>query len=130
LITFELETNSIMKKIILFSLVILFAAFSCSPTINKPLYPKSDNAKELIRLKYGTPSKVEYQVGKEIWRYEYSSQFKSNRMVVFDNYGKIITNKKYYKTFHMRTGFNKYGYIAMGIIIAMGLLLGPFPALL
>jgi len=118
-----------MKKLMLLSFAILFG-FSCSRTIHRPLYSKSNNAKELIRLKYGKPSKVEHQVGKEIWRYDYSSQFKSNRTVVFNKYGKIITNKKYYKTFHMRTGFNKYGYIAMGIIIAMGLLFGPFPALL
>lgn len=130
MITFELETNSIMKKIILFSLFILFVAFSCSPTINKPLYPKSDNAKELIRLKYGTPSKVEHQAEKEKWIYDSSSPFKSNRTVVFDKYGKIITNKKHYKSFHMITGFNKHGYIAISAILLLYAITGPFPALL
>ena len=118
-----------MKKLHLISFVILFLAYSCSPTINRPLYAKSDNAKELILLKYGKPSKVE--TGEyEIWRYEYSSQFKSNRTIVFDNYGKIITNKKYYKTFHMITGFNKHSYIAVGAILLIYAINGPFPALL
>ena len=54
-----------MKKLILLSFVILFTSYSCSPTINRPLFAKSDNAKELILSKYGNPSKVENQLGKE-----------------------------------------------------------------
>jgi|TARA_B100000767_G_C19772495_1_gene540797 hypothetical protein len=117
-----------MKKYIL--LFILFAVYSCSSTINKPLYAKSDNVKELILLKYGKPSKVENQLEKETWIYDYSSQFKSNRTVVFDNYGKIITNKKHYKTFHMVTYLNKHGYIAIGATLLIYVITGPFPALL
>ena len=123
-----------MKKLILL-LVILFG-YSCSPTlfisstINLPLYSKSNNTKELIRSKYGNPSKVENQVKQEIWIYDYSSSFKSNRTVIFDNNGKIITNKKHYKTFHMVTGFNKYGYITIGAILLIFTITGPFPALL
>ena len=49
---------------------------------------------------------------------------------IFDKFGKIISNKKHYKTFHMITGYNKHGYIAMGVIVALGLIAGPFPALL
>jgi hypothetical protein len=119
-----------MKKLILLSFVILFASYSCSPTINRPLFAKSDNAKELILSKYGNPSKVENQLGKEKWTYNYSSKFKSNRTVIFDNNGKIITNKKHYKPFHMTTGFNKYGYISVGIILSLRTIFGPFPALL
>ena len=119
-----------MKKLILLSFVILFTSYSCSPTINRPLYSKSDNAKELILSKYGNPSKIENQLGKEKWTYNQSSKFKSNRTVVFDNYGKIITNKKHYKPFHMITGFNKYGYISVGIILSLRIIFGPFPALL
>ena len=119
-----------MKKLILLLFVVLFAVYSCSPTINRPLYAKSDNAKELILSKYGKPSKVENLEEQEIWRYEYSSQFKSNRTVIFDNSGKIIMNKKYYKTFHMITGYNKHGYIAAGVILVLALIAGPFPALL
>ena len=119
-----------MKKLILLSFVILFTSYSCSPTINKPLYSKSDNAKELILSKYGNPSKIENQLGKEKWTYNHSSKFKSNRTVVFDTYGKIITNKKHYKLFHMRTGLNKYGYISVGIILSLRVIFGPFPALL
>ena len=124
-----------MKKLL--TLFLFFSLFSCSPTIwvdnysiNKPLYSKSDNAKELILLKYGKPSNVENQLENEIWKYDYSSKFKSNRTVVFDNAGKIIVNKKHYKTFHTITGFNKYGYISIGIILALFAISGPFPALL
>jgi len=48
-----------MKKLLLLSFFILFVVYSCSSTINRPLYSKSDNAKELILSKYGKPSKVE-----------------------------------------------------------------------
>ena len=124
-----------MKKLL--TLFLFFSLFSCSPTIwvdnysiNKPLYSKSDNAKELILLKYGKPSNVENQLENEIWKYDYSSKFKSNRTVIFDNGAKIIVNKKHYKTFHTITGFNKYGYISIGIILALFAISGPFPALL
>ena len=119
-----------MKKLILLSFVILFTSYNCSPTINRPLFAKSMNAKELILSKHGNPSTIENQLGKEKWTYNYSSKFKSNRTVVFDNYGKIITNKKHYKPFHMRTGLNKYGYISVGIILSLRIIFGPFPALL
>jgi len=119
-----------MKKLILLSFAILFGVYGCSSTINRPLYAKSDNVKGLILSKYGKPSKVKNLEEKEIWRYEYTSQFKSNRTIIFDNYGKIINNKKHYKTFHMITSLNKHGYIAMGVIITLGLITGPFPALL
>jgi len=119
-----------MKKLLPALLFILFLVCSCSPTINRPLYVKNENAKKLILLKYGKPSKVENQVEKEIWRYDYTSQFKSNRTVVFDNSGKIITNNKHYKAFHMITGFNKHGYISVGITLTLYIIFGPFPALL
>jgi hypothetical protein len=124
-----------MKKFLILS-VILFG-YSCSPTlfispktINLPLYSKSNNAKELIRSKYGNPSKIENQLGKEKWTYNYSSKFKSNRTVIFDNNGKIIKNKKHYKRYHMISGLNRYAYIAFGFVIALVLILPPFPALL
>jgi len=119
----------IMKKLVLYAALVLFAC-SCAPTINRPLYAKSPAAKELIRSKYGNPSKVEKQVAQEKWIYDYSSPFKSNRTVVFDTYGKIIKNKQHYKAFHMITGFNKYGYIAIGTVLVLYLINGPFPALL
>ena len=114
-----------MKKLILLSFFILFAAYSCS--VNRPLYAKSDNAKELILLKYGNPSKVENQEEKEKWIYNYSSQFKSNRTVVFDNADKIITNKKHYKVLQV---IIKYKLLAMGTVLILYLIAGPFPALL
>ncbi len=124
-----------MKKLLI--LLVIFFGYSCSPTlfispktINLPLYSKSNNAKELIRSKYGNPSKIENQVKQEIWIYNYSSSIKSNRTVIFDNNGKIIKNKKHYKRFHMITGLNRYSYIVLGVLVAMVLILPPFPALL
>ena len=124
-----------MKKLLI--LLVIFFGYSCSPTlfispktINLPLYSKSNNAKELIRSKYGDPSKIENQVKQEIWIYNYSSSIKSNRTVIFDNNGKIIKNKKHYKRFHMITGLNRYSYIVLGVLVAVLLILPPFPALL
>ena len=124
-----------MKKLLI--LLVIFLGYSCSPalsilpkTINLPLYSKSNNAKELIRSKYGDPSKIENQVKQEIWIYNYSSSIKSNRTVIFDNNGKIIKNKKHYKRFHMITGLNRYSYIVLGVLVAVLLILPPFPALL
>jgi|TARA_B110000879_G_C10928180_1_gene414849 hypothetical protein len=99
-------------------------------TINKPLYAKSENAKKLILSKYGNPSMVENQVEQEKWIYDYISPYKSNRTLFFDKNGKIIKNKKHYKAFHMLTGLNKYSYITLGIVLALSLIIGPFPALL
>ena len=119
-----------MNKLFLLLLFIIFTLHSCSPSVNIPLFAKSDNAKELILSKYGNPSKVENQLGKEKWTYNYSSKFKSNRTVIFDSSDKIRTNKKHYKPFHMITGLNKYGYISVGIIFSLRIIFGPFPALL
>ena len=71
-----------MKNLILLSFIILFSTYSCSTTINRPLFVKSDNVKELILSKYGRPSKVENQLGKEKWTYNYSSKFKSNMLLL------------------------------------------------
>jgi hypothetical protein len=124
-----------MKKLLILS--VIFFGYGCSPTlfispktINLPLYSKSNNAKELIRSKYGNPSKIENQVKQEIWIYNYSSSIKSNRTFIFDNNGKIIKNKKHYKRFHMITGLNRYSYIVLGVLVAVALILPPFPALL
>tara|TARA_E500000331_G_C17170940_1_gene676061 strand:+ start:745 stop:1104 length:360 start_codon:yes stop_codon:yes gene_type:complete len=119
-----------MKKSISISLFILFTIQSCSTTIHRPLYSKSENAKELILSKFGKPSEVESHILKEIWRYQYNSEFKSNRTIIFNNNGKIITNQKHYKTFHMVTFLNKHGYIAIGTILLLYSITGPFPALL
>ena len=124
-----------MKKLLI--LLVIFLGYSCSPalfilpkTINLPLYSKSNNAKELIRSKYGDPSKIENKVKQEIWIYNYSSSIKSNRTVIFDNNGKIIKNKKHYKRFHMITGLNRYSYIVhtivLGVVVAVLLILPPF----
>ena len=124
-----------MKKLLILS--VIFFGYSCSPTlfispktINLPLYSKSNNAKELVRSKYGAPLKIENQVKQEIWIYNYSSSKKSNRTVIFDNKGIIIENKKHYKSYHMKTGLNRYAYIAYGVVAVVALIVGPFPALL
>jgi hypothetical protein len=77
-----------MKKFLI--LLVILIGYSCvSPTqfispktINLPLYSKSINAKELIRSKYGEPSKIQNQVKQEIWTYNYSS---SNRYAYIIN---------------------------------------------
>ena len=53
-----------MKKFLILS--VSFSDIAVRPThfispktINLPLYSKSNNSKELIRLKYGNPSKIE-----------------------------------------------------------------------
>ena len=117
-----------MQKITLF--IFLFLLLSCSPTINRPLYKKSEDPKSLILSKYGEPSGIKIVDEQEKWIYDYSSVFKSNRTVIFDNRGKIIVNKKHYKHFHMITGLNKHSYIASAIIIGWYFVFGPFPALL
>ena len=124
-----------MKKFLILS--VFFFGYSCSPThfispktINLPLYSKSNNSKELIRLKYGNPSKIENQVKQEIWIYNYSSSKKSNRTVTFNKNGKIIENKKHYKRYHMKTGLNRYAYITYGFATFLALIAGAFPALL
>jgi len=124
-----------VKKLLILS--VIFFGYSCSPTlfispktINLPLYSKSNNAKELVRSKYGAPLKIENQVKQEIWIYNYSSSIKSNRTVIFDNNGKIINNKKHYKRFHMITGLNRYSFIILGVVVGVVLILPPFPALL
>ena len=58
----------------------------------------------------------------EIWLYEYNSQFKSDRKVVFDSNNKIVRNLKKHKKYTPRLGH----YIAIGAMI----IIGPFPALL
>ena len=120
-----------MKKRIVLSTIIIFCLCSCFPTtINKSLYAKSENAKKLILSKYGDPSMVKNQVDQEKWTYDYISPYKSNRTVIFDKSGKIIKNKKHYKSFHMLTGLNKYSYILIVVILALSLIVGPMPALL
>ena len=102
----------------------LIAFYSCSPTITQPLFSKSSNPKELIKSKYGEPTSIMKTTNsEEIWLYDYTSQFKSNRTVVFDANNKIVRNIKDYKKYTPRRGH----YIAIGVIILMG---GSFPALL
>ena len=107
----------------LFFLFFLTTFYSCSPTISKPLYSKSSDPKELILLKYGDPTSImKTNDLEEIWMYDYTSKFKSNRTVVFDANNKIVKNIKKHKKFTPRLGH----YIVIGAAI----LIGQFPALL
>ena len=117
-----INKNTMNKFFFLF--FTLTAFYSCSPTVSKPLYLESKNPKELIKLKYGEPTsivKTKNDKG-EIWLYEYNSQFKSDRKVVFDSNNKIVRNLKKHKKYTPRLGH----YIAIGAMI----IIGPFPALL
>jgi len=72
------------------------------------MYSKSNNAKELVRSKYGASSKIENQVKQEIWIYNYSSSIKSNRTVIFDKNGKVLTvgNMSENELFLRQTGWS------------------------
>ena len=116
--------NNITMNKFFFLFFTLTAFYSCSPTVSKPLYLENKNPKELIKLKYGEPTsivKTKNDKG-EIWLYEYNSQFKSDRKVVFDSNNKIVKNLKKHKKYTPRLGH----YIAIGAMI----IIGPFPALL
>jgi hypothetical protein len=114
-----------VKKLFLF-FILTFLLIGCSPTINQPLFSKSNNPKELIKSKYGEPSSVMLtNDGREIWEFDFRSPIKSNRTVIFDGNNSILENKKHYKVFHMVTGLNKSGYIFIGLLFGFYFINGP-----
>ena len=66
--------------------------------------------KSKIISKYGEPTRVHKFGENEIWEFNYESNFKSDRQVVFDSRNKIIENKKFLKPFPFtfRYGFPLY----------------------
>ena len=75
-------------------------------------------------------TKISERSEPEMFQSYANSSKKSNRTVIFDNKGIIIENKKHYKSYHMKTGLNRYAYIAYGVVAVVALIVGPFPALL
>ena len=82
-----------MKKYLSFSLAILFLFTSCV-TVNQPNFKNKTNHKELILGKYGESTTIKTEANSETWTYDNSSLVKSNRKVIFNNEGVIISNKK------------------------------------
>ena len=82
-----------MKKYLSFSLAILFLFTSCG-TVNQPKFKNKTNHKELILGKYGESTTIKTDANSETWIYDNSSFVKSNRKVIFNNEGVIISNKK------------------------------------
>ena len=82
-----------MKKYLSFSLAILFLFTSCV-TVNQPNFKNKTNHKELILGKYGESTIIKTDANSETWIYDNSSFVKSNRKVIFNNEGVIISNKK------------------------------------
>ena len=82
-----------MKKYLSFSLAILFLFTSCV-TVNQPNFKNKTNHKELILGKYGKSTIIKADANSETWIYDNSSFVKSNRKVIFNNEGVIISNKK------------------------------------
>ena len=81
-----------MKKLLLLFITLLL--ISCSKTINQPFFSKKLNPKQTIKLKYGEPKDIWISEGFETWIYNNKKNLKSNRIVVFDNNGKIIKHEK------------------------------------
>ncbi len=67
---------------------------SCSPIVNQQLFSEDINPKQKVKLKYGEPTEILISGGVETWIYHNKKSLKSNRMVVFDNNGKIIKHQK------------------------------------
>lgn len=104
-----------MKKLLfLFSALLLT---SCSPIVNQQLFSEDINPKQTIKLKYGEPTDILISGGVETWMYDYKKSLKSNRVIVFDNNGKIIKHEKELKdlTWILRNTFVYGGGIILGV---------------
>ena len=82
-----------MKKYLSFSLAILILFTSCG-TVNQSKFKYKDNHKELILSKYGESTLIQTKDNNETWIYDNSSFLQSKRKVMFNNKGRIISNKK------------------------------------
>ena len=81
-----------MKKLLFLFTVLLF--ISCSPIVNQQLFSEDINPKQTVKLKYGEPTEILFSGGVETWIYDNKKSLKSNRIIVFDNNGKIIKHQK------------------------------------
>jgi len=116
-----------MKKILIMFSALLFA--SCSPIVNQRLFSEDTNPKQTVKQLYGEPTDILISGGVETWIYDYKKSLKSNRVIVFDNNGKIIKHEKELKelTWILRNTFIYGGGIIIGAAFLIGFLLSGFP---
>ena len=116
-----------MKKILIMFSALLFA--SCSPIVNQRLFSEDTNPKQTVKQLYGEPTDILISGGVETWIYDYKKSMKSNRVIVFDNNGKIIKHEKELKdlTWILRNTFIYGGGIIIGAAFLIGFLLSGFP---
>ena len=116
-----------MKKILIMFSALLFA--SCSPIVNQRLFSEDTNPKQTLKQLYGEPTDILISGGVETWIYDYKKSLKSNRVIVFDNNGKIIKHEKELKelTWILRNTFIYGGGIIIGAAFLIGFLLSGFP---
>ena len=108
-----------MKKLLFLFSALLFV--SCSPIVNQQFFSGDINPKQTVKLEYGEPTEILISGGVETWIYDYKKSLKSNRVIVFDNNGKIIKHEKELKelTWILRNTFIYGG----GIILGAGFLI-------
>ena len=116
-----------MKKLLFLFSALLFA--SCSPIVNQRLFSEDTNPKQRVKLEYGEPTEILITDGAETWIYDNKKSLKSNRVIVFDNNGKIIKHEKELKelTWILRNTFIYGGGIIIGAAFLIGFLLSGFP---
>ena len=112
-----------MKKILIMFSALLFA--SCSPIVNQRLFSEDTNPKQTLKQLYGEPTDILISGGVETWIYDYKKSLKSNRVIVFDNNGKIIKHEKELKdlTWILKNTFIYGGGIILGTVLFLSLII-------
>ena len=115
-----------MKKLLFLFSALLFV--SCSPIVNQQLFSADKNPKQTVKQLYGEPTDILISGGVETWIYDYKKSLKSNRVIVFDNNGKIIKHEKELKdlTWILKNTFIYGGGIILGAVFLIGFGLSGF----
>ena len=115
-----------MKKLLFLFSALLFV--SCSPIVNQQLFSEDKNPKQTVKQLYGEPTDILISGGVETWIYDYKKSLKSNRVIVFDNNGKIIKHEKELKdlTWILKNTLIYGGGIILGAAFLIGFALSGF----
>ena len=115
-----------MKKLLFLFSSLLF--ISCSPIVSQQLFSEDINPKQTVQQKYGDPTEILISGGVETWIYNNKKTLKSNRVVVFDNNGKIIKYEKELKdlSWILRNTFIYGGGIILGAASLIAFLFSGF----
>ena len=115
-----------MKKLLFLFTALMF--ISCSPIVNQQLFLADINPKQTVQHKFGKPTEILISGGVETWIYDNKKTLKSNRVVVFDNNGKIIKHEKELKdlTWILRNTFIYGGGIILGAVSLIAFLFSGF----